>query len=120
MNFVAEKPLDPISLELFITGHAEFTLWDGAPIAIKAGRKNDLLCIESDPLTRNLELIIHDSAEPDEVLQAGKQIYGVQEREDYATSSPVWHYRLNERILSIKLTCENESINLAIQKAFWV
>lgn len=113
MNYVDEKPQNPLCFEIFVSKWAEITLWNEAETRVTAERNHEALRIDSGALTGKLFYTIYDIDEPKNVVKSDTPIEAVHEMRDFEISSFVWFYQAEKRTLLIK--CENEGTPFSIE-----
>ncbi len=102
MNYVDEKEWNPISLEIFLKSHAQFTLIDDRQeIKFSGDNNTNGITFKISPSNLNYYLHFHKTFTPKKVVCNGKPISLRNQKEQWENSDTGW--RTNQDTIEIKL-----------------
>ncbi|MBN1352009.1 alpha-xylosidase [candidate division KSB1 bacterium] len=115
MNYVDEKPFNPLTVDIFVNQQAELTLWHEQPTTIRVQRDQSGVQIRTDEIEAGVTFNIYDQDKPRNVIIAGEVIEEATAIEILETRDCGWHYRSEKRILAIKTESESKSLLIEIK-----
>lgn len=121
MQYVGEKTVDHITLDIYPHGNSEFTLYDddGKSMEYQQGQYaiTDILCQENNGKVniqlkapqgefevpeRTYALQIHTNKAPASVTAGGKQMKTVSDSQSFMNAKQGWYYNSDEQVLYVK------------------
>ncbi|MDZ7261001.1 MAG: alpha-xylosidase [candidate division KSB1 bacterium] len=116
MNYVGEKPLDPLTLDIFVEGEARFSLYDEPQvIELVAKSEKKSLQIELGAMERRVMIKVRRAAMPKEVLVTGSRVTPVSSQEKFDTTEEAWWRDRETQTLWIKIKLEGQPETIEIR-----
>lgn len=109
MQHTGEKPLDPLTVEVYPGGTASFTLHDGEDawdlLAADAEDGSLTLSISGTRQVPTCEILIHQARQPHAVEVAGRRVGHAKDAAESATTTEAWTYDQQGTVLKIRVAC---------------
>ena len=116
MNFVDEKPMDPVTLQVFMSSAVRFELFDYEKVVtLKGSWAKGTILFEVGPWHKQLEIVFHDTDAPKEVRRNGKRRPQVVKPPRAEAWSECWWCERGKRRTHVRTMAEGEALSIQVK-----
>ena len=109
MNHVGEKPFDPITLDIYLRSHAEFTLRDDGEVALRGDRRPGEILFEISGATKNYILKFNRTPCPSRIVANGGELVRHSTHEEFERATEGWYFDPLGMVI-VKITAKGRTL----------
>lgn len=111
MSYVGEKPLDPITLDIYLYTHAEFTMYDddGKTVKFRGDKNPQKISFEIIGGAGNYVLRFNNTAHPSRVIFNGKEVARCSTYEEFERRGEGWWSDPSGTVI-VKISCRERAL----------